>query len=64
MAEKNQKLVLAILEFLEKSIADGSVREDDKEGIEVASRSFVSFIIPPNVGDASLLLVYGDHGSS
>lgn len=41
MAEKNQKLVLAILEFLEKSIADGSVREDDKEGIEVASASFV-----------------------
>lgn len=41
MAEKNQKLVLAILEFLESSIADGSVREDDKEGIEVAGRSFV-----------------------
>jgi len=36
MAEKNQKLVLAVLEFLEQSIADGSVREDDKEGIEVA----------------------------
>ena len=41
MAEKNQKLVLAILEYLEKSIADGSVREDDKEGVEVASTSFV-----------------------
>jgi len=41
MAEKNQKLVLAILEFLEKSIADGSVREDDQEGIEVASAFFV-----------------------
>jgi len=47
MAEKNQKLVLAILEFLEQSIADGSVREDDKEGIEVAGKPFVSLIMPP-----------------
>jgi small glutamine-rich tetratricopeptide repeat-containing protein alpha len=59
MAEKDQKLVLAILEFLEKSIADGSVREDDKEGIEIASTSFVLLIIPPpNFGDASLLNVH------
>ena len=43
MAEKNQKLVLAILEYLEKSIADGSVREDDKEGVEVASAFFVLY---------------------
>jgi len=47
MAENNQRLVLAILEFLEKSIKDGSVREDDKEGIEVASTSFVLLIMLP-----------------
>lgn len=39
MVEKDQKLVLAILEFLETSMVDGSVCEDDKNGIEVASKS-------------------------
>ena len=58
MAEKNQKLVLTILEFLEKSIADGSVREDDKEGIEVASKSCVSLVMHQHLGDASLSHVY------
>jgi len=58
MSEKNQKLVLAILEFLEKSIADGSVREDDKEGIEVAGKSFVLLVMPSTFGDASLLHGY------
>lgn len=37
MAEKKQKLVLSIIEFLETSISDGSIKSDDKEGIEVAS---------------------------
>jgi hypothetical protein len=37
MAEKKQKLVLSIIEFLETSITDGSIKSDDKEGIEVAS---------------------------
>jgi len=41
MTGENQKLVLAILEFLEKSISDSSVREDDKKGMEAASKSFV-----------------------
>ncbi|CAE6430597.1 unnamed protein product [Rhizoctonia solani] len=36
MAEKKQKLVLSIIEFLETSITDGSIKSDDKEGIEVA----------------------------
>ena len=38
MAEENQKLGIAILEFLEKSIMDGSVLEDDKQKIEIASK--------------------------
>ncbi|ELU36295.1 TPR_1 domain-containing protein [Rhizoctonia solani AG-1 IA] len=36
MADKKQKLVLSIIEFLESSITDGSIKSDDKEGIEVA----------------------------
>ncbi|KAG8684067.1 hypothetical protein FRC11_012661 [Ceratobasidium sp. 423] len=36
MTEKKQKLVLSIIEFLETSITDGSIKSDDKEGIEVA----------------------------
>jgi len=36
MAEKKQQLVLSIIEFLETSISDGSIKSDDKEGIEIA----------------------------
>ncbi|CCO27882.1 similar to Hsc70 cochaperone SGT [Rhizoctonia solani AG-1 IB] len=36
MADKKQKLVLSIIEFLETSVTDGSIKSDDKEGIEVA----------------------------
>ncbi|KAG9119538.1 hypothetical protein FRC07_005395 [Ceratobasidium sp. 392] len=36
MAEKKQKLVLSIIEFLESSVSDGSIKSDDKEGIEIA----------------------------
>ena len=32
-----QKLVYAIIEFLNKSLEDGTVKQDDKEGLEVAS---------------------------
>jgi small glutamine-rich tetratricopeptide repeat-containing protein alpha len=32
-----QKLVLSIIDFLNKSIEDGTVKQDDKEGLEVAS---------------------------
>ena len=50
MAEENQKLGIAILEFLEKSIMDGSILEDDKQEIEVASKPFVLLIMPPKFG--------------
>jgi small glutamine-rich tetratricopeptide repeat-containing protein alpha len=36
MADKDQRLVLAILDFLQDSIKKGKVKEDDREGIEVA----------------------------
>jgi small glutamine-rich tetratricopeptide repeat-containing protein alpha len=39
MADKKQKLVLSVLEFLQGSIADGTVKQDDVEGLEVASAS-------------------------
>lgn len=62
MTGENQKLVLAILEFLEKSISDSSVREDDKKGMEAASKSFVWLRMPPHIG-ARLGHIYGDCGS-
>lgn len=34
-----QKLVYGIIEFLNKSLEDGTVKQDDKEGLEVASVS-------------------------
>ncbi|KAJ3994958.1 putative stress-induced protein STI1 [Lentinula boryana] len=36
MSEKQQRLVLSIIEFLNQSIADGTVKTDDKESLEVA----------------------------
>jgi hypothetical protein len=39
MADKKQKLVLSVLDFLQTSIADGTVKQDDVEGLEVASAS-------------------------
>ena len=36
MADKTQKLVLSILDFLNQSISDGVVKKDDVEGLEVA----------------------------
>ncbi|KAM6498004.1 cytoplasmic protein [Amanita muscaria] len=36
MAEKQQQLVLAIIDFLNQSINDGTVRTDDKESLDVA----------------------------
>jgi hypothetical protein len=40
MAEKNQKLVFAILEFLDKSTVDGLVRDGDKTKIEAAGKPY------------------------
>ncbi|KAF9015046.1 hypothetical protein BDQ17DRAFT_1320035 [Cyathus striatus] len=36
MSEKQQRLVYAILEFLNQSVTDGTVKADDQEGLEVA----------------------------
>lgn len=34
-----QRLVLSVLDFLNQSIEDGTVNQDDKESLEVASAS-------------------------
>ena len=34
-----QRLVLSIIEFLNQSIQDGTVKQDDQESLEVASAS-------------------------
>ncbi|TFY80187.1 hypothetical protein EWM64_g3825 [Hericium alpestre] len=36
MSEKQQRLVLSIIDFLDQSIQDGTVKQDDKEGLEIA----------------------------
>ncbi|KAI3615513.1 hsc70 cochaperone [Moniliophthora roreri] len=36
MSEKQQRLVLSIIDFLNQSISDGTVKADDKESLEVA----------------------------
>ncbi len=36
MSEKQQRLVLSVIDFLNQSISDGTIREEDKEGLEVA----------------------------
>lgn len=41
MSEKQQRLVYSIIEFLNQSIGDGTVKADDKEGLEVASMSTI-----------------------
>ena len=37
MSEKQQQLVLAILDFLNHSMYDGTVKGEDKESLEIAS---------------------------
>lgn len=37
MADTKQRLVFSIIEFLNQSIEDGTVKADDKESLEVAS---------------------------
>ena len=44
-----QRLVLSIIDFLNQSIEDGTIKQDDKESLEVASAShlhLVSFGMP------------------
>ncbi|KIO02396.1 hypothetical protein M404DRAFT_148114 [Pisolithus tinctorius Marx 270] len=36
MADRKQQLVLSIIDFLNKSIDDGTIKQDDREGLEVA----------------------------
>jgi small glutamine-rich tetratricopeptide repeat-containing protein alpha len=36
MSEKQQRLVLSIIDFLSQSVNDGTVKQDDKESLEVA----------------------------
>jgi len=43
MSEQQQKLVFSIIEFLNQCIQDGTVKTDDKEGLEVAGRSSWNF---------------------
>jgi small glutamine-rich tetratricopeptide repeat-containing protein alpha len=43
MSEKQQRLVYAIIDFLNQSIKDGTAKADDQEGLEVAS--MVSIIL-------------------
>jgi len=49
MSAQNLKLVLAILDFLTTSIRDGIIKEDDKEGLEVAIQCIgEAFGVDPN----------------
>ena len=43
MSEKQQSLVLAIIDFLNQSMEDGTVKQDDKEGLEVAGALSYAF---------------------
>ena len=44
MSEKQQQLVLAIIDFLNHSMQDGTVKQDDKEGLEVAGEGHVCLL--------------------
>lgn len=39
MTDKKQQLVLSIIDFLNQSIEDGTIKQDDRESLEVASAS-------------------------
>lgn len=39
MSDKQQRLVLSIIDFLNESIENGTVKKDDQESLEVASKS-------------------------
>ena len=46
MSEKQQRLVLSIIDFLNQSINDGTIREEDKESLEVAGTSTLALVLP------------------
>jgi hypothetical protein len=45
MSEKQQQLVFSIIDFLKHSLDDGTVKQDDKEGLEVASAHLLSNVL-------------------
>lgn len=54
MSEKQQRLVYAIIEFLKKSIEDGTVKSDDREGLEIAIQCIgEAFSVDPSDQDQS-----------
>ncbi|KAL8921057.1 MAG: hypothetical protein Q9208_005948 [Pyrenodesmia sp. 3 TL-2023] len=68
MATSQKRLALAIIDFLSKSLKDGTVSSEDTESIEIATSCIAdSFHVDPNdkaavkdaIGDQSLLSIYG-----
>ncbi|KIK05528.1 hypothetical protein K443DRAFT_91187 [Laccaria amethystina LaAM-08-1] len=59
MSEKQQRLVYSIIEFLNQSIDDGTVKADDKESLEVAIQCIGEAfnVDPSNKGQADKLSV-------
>jgi small glutamine-rich tetratricopeptide repeat-containing protein alpha len=43
MSEKQQRLVLSIIDFLNQCINDGTVKSEDKESLDIASVFLVPF---------------------
>lgn len=56
-SERKQRLVYSILEFLQASMDDGTIRGDDKEGIEVASESITTTCTTTKLVCACMLMV-------
>ncbi|KAI4181082.1 MAG: hypothetical protein LQ346_006861 [Caloplaca aetnensis] len=68
MATSQKRLALAIIDFLSKSLKDGTVSSEDTESIEIATSCIAdSFHVDANdkaalkdaIGDQSLLSIYG-----
>merc|ERR1711939_1150626 len=52
MADKQKRLVYNFVKFLETCLEDGSIREDDKEGVEVACQCLSeAFSVDPSNAD-------------
>ncbi|KAL8780583.1 MAG: hypothetical protein Q9213_006403 [Squamulea squamosa] len=68
MATSQKRLALAVIDFLSKSLSDGTVSSEDTESIEIAKSCIAdTFHVDPNdqaalkdaIGDQSLLSIYG-----
>lgn len=55
---KKKTLVFSILDFLKTSVEDGTIKGDDKEGVDVASQ----FRSPPELRQSSSS--FGSHSRS